>query len=125
MNSHPLYERPLEDQGRESRTDDWNKSNIINFLDENYDNPLKEFGVDDYDELKQRVDELGLSYDEESDWRQNQISDLGEKDFDFSMTCYPIKLEDKEERKSKPDDFVPKEVRFLDENRDIQVEYER
>lgn len=124
MVSHPLYERPEEDQGRKSRTGQWTESEIIEFLNDQYEDPLDEFEADDYAELSQKVNELGLAYDEESDWRYEQIPDLGEKNFDYGITCYPMRLEDGEERPPKPDDYVPVGVRLEDENGDVQVEYE-
>lgn len=124
MNSHPLYGRPKEDQGREQRTADWDESEIVDFLDTQYDNPLEEFGADSYDRLEEKIEELGLSYDEDSDWRHEQVSDLGEKEFDWGITCGLARKEDIEERDSKPDDYVPWEVRFEDEEGEVQVEYD-
>ena len=124
MVSHPLYERPDEDQGRENRTGQWTEDEIIEFLDDRYENPLDEFGVDNYAELSQKVNELGLTYDEESDWREEQVPELGERNFDYEISCYLMRLEEGEERPSKPDDYVPAKVRFIDEEGSVQVQFE-
>lgn len=122
MESHPLYQRPQNDQGRDNRTDDWTKSAIVDFLDERYDNPLGDFGANNYEELIQKIDNLGLEYDERSDWREDQVPDLGDREFDYSITSFLAKPEDVEGPGS--DDSVSPEVRFFDENGDLQVEYE-
>ena len=125
MNSHPLYERPAEDQGRDNRTDEWTQGEITDFLEERYDEPLEEFNVDNYEELNQLVDQLGLVHDEDSDWRHKQIADLGKENFDYEIACYPMVLEEDEERPPKPDDYVPAKVKFKDENEVVQIKYER
>lgn len=124
MDPHPIYERPEEDQGRKERTDDWNVSEITSFLFEQYDNPLDEFDVDNRKELETKVEEQGLTYDKDSDWRYNQVPELGEKNYDWGITCGLARSEDVEERSTKPDDYVPWEVRLKDENGEVQVEYD-
>lgn len=125
MNSHPLYERPDEDQGRQKRTEDWNEAEIIGFLDDRFDDPLEEFEVSSYEELGNRINELGLIHDEESDWRHKQVPDLGEKNFEYETKCYLMRLEDDEERPTKSDDYVPAGVTLKDENGEIQLKYEK
>lgn len=119
MGSNPYYEAPEKDQGRESRTQDWNRSEILSFLDEQYDNPLDEFGVENYDELESRVEELGLSYEEDSDWRYEQVSDLGEKDYN-SETVFGIVPYDKVDEVENPE---PWEVKLCDENGEVKVHW--
>lgn len=125
MNEHPLYDRPESDKGREKRTADWNKTDIVDFLEDRFDDPREEFGVETYEQLEERIEELGLSYDGESDWRHDQVKDLGDRNFDYSISCLLMRLEDVEERDSKPDDYVPAKVSFMDEDGDVQVKFEK
>lgn len=120
MESHPYYEAPEEDQGREERTNDWTKSEIISFLDEQYDDPLDEFGVDNYEELEARIEGRGLNYDEDSDWRYDQVPDLGEKDFDYESASALVRA-DKLDEIENPE---PREVKLSDESGEVQVHWE-
>lgn len=121
MKSHPLYERPKEDQGRKSRTSDWNETEIANFLEEKDESRLKSNGSEE--ELIARANELGLFYDEEEDWREEQVKDLGDREYDWNITDGLVPKEDFDAERSDPDDYIPDEVRFLDENKEVQVEY--
>lgn len=123
MKEHPLYEHPSEDQGRDSRTEEWNSSEIIEFLGEQYDDPLQKFDVENYEELNQKIDDLGLEHDKELDWRKTQIPNLGEKEFDYGITSYIAKPSQVEEGPG-PDDYVPPGIRFMDEKGEVQIEYE-
>lgn len=120
MKSNPYYDAPEEDQGRDRRTDDWNKSEIINFLDEQYDNPLDEFGVDNYQELKARIEGQGLVYDEDSDWRYAQVPELGQSDYE-SESVFGIVPVEKADEIENPE---PWEVKFRDEDGEVQVHWE-
>ena len=124
MESHPLYERPEEDQGREERTADWNKKDIMRFLNDQYSDPLEKYDVNSYEELGGKIDDLELAHGEESDWRHEQVSNLGEKNYDWGITTGLIRLEEGEERSPKPDDYVPWEVRFEDEKGEVQIDYD-
>lgn len=121
MSSHPLYESPEEDQGRESRTSDWNETEIASFLEEKDDSRLKSKGSKE--ELMTRANELGIFYDEDRDWREEQLKDSGDRNYDWNITCRLVPKEDFDAERSDPDDYVPDEVRFLDENEEVQIEY--
>lgn len=119
MESNPYYEAPEEDQGREQRTADWNKSEIISFLDEQYEDPLDEFGVDNYEGLEEKIDEQGLAYNEDSDWRYDQVPELGQRNYD-SKSVFGLVPKDKADEIENPE---PWEVEFCDETGEVQVHW--
>lgn len=117
VDENPLYEAPVEDLGRDARMTDWNNSEIKSFLQERYDDPLDEFGAESYDELMGQVKELGLPYVEDLDWRFDQISDLGEKNYGTRKVHGLARKKDLD----KIDNPEPWEVEFLDEEGEVQI----
>ena len=104
---------------RKERTANWNKSEIISFLDEQYENPLEEFGAEDYEELEDKVEERGLVYDEGSDWRYEQVPELGQRDYE-SESVFGLVPKGKADEIESPE---PWEVKFRDEEGEVQVHW--
>jgi hypothetical protein len=119
MGSNPYYDAPAEDQGREQRTSDWNKSEMISFLDERYDEPLDEFGADDYDELAEMIEQQGLPHDEETDWRYEQVRELGQRNYSSESAFGLVPVE----RADEIENPEPWEVKFKDEDGETQIHW--
>jgi hypothetical protein len=119
MTSNPYYESPEEDQGRNERTNDWNKTDIISFLKDQYEDPLNKFDVDNYDKLEKQIEKQGLTYDENSDWRHKQVPELGKTDYEFEAMFGIVPVE----RADEIEDPDPWEVKFIDETGEVQIHW--
>jgi|GEM_PF-6711328 hypothetical protein len=87
------------------------------FLYERYDEPLDEFGADDADELEKMIGQHDLPYDEETDWRGEQVSELGQRNYNSESVFGLVPVE----RADEIENPEPWEVKFKDEDGETQI----